>query len=175
MTGNAEAVQSFDEVVLPHLGAARRLARWLTGNEDAADDVVQEASLRAFRYFPTFTGGNGRAWFMAIVRNASTSWRSHSLQVATDPFDEEAHSADRPAPDPETLLLRVDDHALIERAMNRLPCRYRDLLILRELRDLSYREIADAMGTPLGSVMSGLSRARRAFRDALEQEMNKQR
>ena len=86
--------ESFDEVVLPHLDAANRLARWLMRNEHDAEDAVQEASLRALRYFRTFTGGNGRAWFLRIVRNTSCSWRRHSLQVATDSFDEEAHSGD---------------------------------------------------------------------------------
>src|SRR6476620_10128780 len=124
--------QSFDEVVLPHLNAAYRLARWRLRHEQDAEDVVQEASLRAFRYFRTFTGGNGRAWFLRIVRNTSCSWRRHSLQVATDSFDEEAHSGDVPASDPETLLLRVDDGARLERAIGHLSDRYRELLVQRE-------------------------------------------
>jgi len=164
--------ETFDEIVLPHLGAAHRLARWLTGNEHDAEDVVQEASLRAFRYFRTFAGGNGRAWFLRIVRNTSTSWRSRSLQAATDPFDEEEHSSEQSAADPETLLLQVDDGTLVERAMSRLPDRFRDLLVLRELNGLTYRELADVKGIPIGSVMSGLSRARQAFRSALHDEMN---
>ena len=163
--------ESFDEVVLPHLDAAYRLARWLMRNEHDAEDVVQEASLRALRYFRTFTGGNGRAWFLSIVRNTCRGWRGHSVQALTDPFDEEQHSSTRPAPDPETLLLQTDDVKLIERAMSGLPDRFRELLVLRELEDLSYRELADVMGIPIGTVMSSLSRAREALRGALNNEL----
>jgi RNA polymerase sigma-70 factor (ECF subfamily) len=161
---------TFDDVVVPHLAAAHRLARWLIGNEHDAEDVVQEASLRAFRYFRTFTGGNGRAWFLRIVRNTSSSWRSRSLQVATDSFDEEAHSGDVPASDPETLLLRLDDGTRLERAIGHLSDRHRELLVQRELNGLTYRELADMTGSPIGSVMSGLSRARHALREALREE-----
>src|SRR5262245_45887947 len=87
--------ESFDEVVLPHLEAARRLARWLLGDEQDAEDVVQEASLRALRYFRTFSGGNGRAWFLRIVRNTCWGWRGQGVQPPTDPFDEEHHSDER--------------------------------------------------------------------------------
>ena len=162
---------SFDEVVLPHLDAAYRLARWLMGNEHDAEDMVQEASLRALRYFRTFTGGNGRAWFLRIVRNTCWGWHGHSFQALTDPFDEEQHSSTRPAPDPETLLLQTADVRLIKRAMNSLPDRFRELLVLRELEGLSYRELADVMGIPIGTVMSSLSRARQAFRVVLGNEL----
>ena len=150
----APTVESFDEVVLPHLDAAYRLARWLMRNEHDAEDVVQEASLRAFRYFRTFAGGNGRAWFLRIVRNTCCGWRGHGVQALTDPFDEEQHSSAQPASDPETLLLQTDDVTLIERAMSNLPDRFRELLVLRELEGLSYRELADVMGIPIGTVMS---------------------
>jgi RNA polymerase sigma-70 factor (ECF subfamily) len=159
---------SFDEVVLPHLAAADRLARWLMRNEEDAEDAVQEASLRAFRYFRTFTGGSGRAWFLRIVRNTCSGWRGRGFQAPTDPFDEERHSRAQPGSDPETLLLQTDDVTLVERAMSDLPHRFRDLLVLRELEGLSYREVADAMDIPMGTVMSGLSRARQALRGALE-------
>jgi len=163
---------SFDEVVLPHLDAAFRLARWQMGNEHDAEDVVQEASLRALRYFQTFSGGNGRAWFLKIVRNTCWSWRGQSVQPLSDPFDEEEHSGDRSASDPETLLLHTDDVTSIERAMRILPNRFRELLVLRELEGLSYRELADAMGIPMGTVMSSLSRARQAFRTALNSQLH---
>jgi RNA polymerase sigma-70 factor (ECF subfamily) len=164
---------SFDEIVLPHLDAAYRLARWLMRNEHDAEDVVQEASLRAFRYFRTFAGGNGRAWFLSIVRNTCRSWRSRSVQALTDPFDEEQeqHSGAQPASDPETLLLHTDDVTLIERTLSSLPDRFREVLVLRELEDLSYQEMADVMGIPIGTVMSSLSRARRALRSALNNEL----
>ncbi len=160
------AGESFEAVVLPHLDAAYRLARWLTRNEHDAEDVVQDASLRAFRYFRTFTGGNGRAWFLKIVRNIC-SGRRGSVHPPTDQFDEERHSSARPASDPETMLLQTDDVKLIEQALKNVPERFRELLVLRELEGLSYRELADVMGIPIGTVMSGLSRARQAFRTAL--------
>jgi RNA polymerase sigma-70 factor, ECF subfamily len=157
---------SFEDVVLPHLDAAYRLARWLMRNEHDAEDAVQEASLRAFRYFRTFTGGNGRAWFLRIVRNTCSRWRGRRVDTF-DAFDEERHGHLQPAADPEALLLRTDVTAIIEQALRGLPDRYRELLVLRELEGLSYRELADVLGIPMGTVMSGLSRARQAFRGAL--------
>jgi len=162
--------ESYDEVVLPHLDAAFRLARWQLRNEHDAEDVVQEASLRALRYFRTFSGGNGRAWFLRIVRNTCWSWRGHGVQPLSDPFDEDEHSGAGSASDPETLLLQTDDVTSIERAMRNLPDRFRELLVLRELHGLSYRELADEMGIPMGTVMSSLSRARQAFRAALNNQ-----
>jgi RNA polymerase sigma-70 factor (ECF subfamily) len=162
--------ESFEEVVLPHLDAAWRLARWLMRNEHDAEDVVQEASLRALRYFRTFTGGNGRAWFLRIVRNTAYGWRGH-VQAPTELFDEERHSADRPGSDPETLVLRKDDVAVIEEAMRSLPDPFHQLLVLRELEGLSYRELGDVIGIPIGTVMSRLSRARGALRSALDNEL----
>jgi len=163
---------TFDEVVLPHLDAAYRLARCLTRSDEDAEDVVQEASLRAFRYFRTFTGGSGRAWFFRIVRNTCYGWRGHAGRVVTDMFDEEQHSSDRPASDPETLLLQTAHATVIARAMRNLPARFRRLLVLREFEGLSYRELANALEIPIGTVMSGLSRARQALRDALDSEAN---
>jgi RNA polymerase sigma-70 factor (ECF subfamily) len=163
--------QSFDEVVLPHLNAAYRLARWRLRHEQDAEDVVQEALLRAFRYFGTFTGGNGRAWFLRIVRNTCCGWRDGSFHAVTDLFDEALHSTVRPAFDPEALLLHTDDVALIERAMSHLPDRFREVLVLRELEGLSYRELAGVMGIPMGTVMSSLSRARQAFRGAVNNQL----
>jgi RNA polymerase sigma-70 factor (ECF subfamily) len=163
---------SFDAVVLAHLGAASRLARWIMRNEHDAEDVVQEASLRALRYFRTFSGGNGRAWFLTIVRNTCSGWRGHGVHASTDPFDEELHSSGRPTSDPETLLLQADGRTLIERAMSHVPDRLRQVLVLRELEGLSYRELADVMGIPMGTVMSSLSRARQALRRALDYERN---
>jgi RNA polymerase sigma-70 factor, ECF subfamily len=165
----------FDDVVLPHLPAGRRLARWLVRNEADADDVMQEASLRAFRYFSTFNGGDGRAWFLRIVRNTCNSWQTHRGHAPIDAFDEEHHSHLGSAANPETLLLQTDDVTLIERALSRLTVRARELLRLRELEGLSYRELAETMGIPAGTVMSGLARARDAFRDALVSEQRRER
>jgi len=166
---------SFDEVVLPHLGVAYRLARWLMRNEQDAEDVVQEASLRALRYFRTFTGGDGRAWFLRIVRNTCCGWRGHRFEALTDSFDEEQHRSVRPTSDPEALLLQTDDATLIARAMRTLPDGFHQLLVLRELEGLSYRELADVMGIPMGTVMSRLSRARDALRMAVDSELKPSR
>ena len=165
--GASASPETFESVVLPHLDAARRLARWLMRNDDDAEDVVQEASLRALRYFHTFTGGNGRAWFLRIVRNSCRGWYTDDGLTRMDPFDERRHIGTRPAADPETLLLQSEDAALIAQAMSDLPGRHRELLVFRELEGLSYQEMADAMSIPVGTVMSGLSRARQAFRGAL--------
>lgn len=166
-----EIGDNFDAVVLPHLGAAYRLARWLMRDEHDAEDVVQEASLRAFRYFRTFNGPDGRVWFLRIVRNTCYGWRRHGFHVATDTFDEEQHSGSRPQSDPETLLLQTDDATSIARAMSSLPDRFHQLLVLRELEGLSYRELADVTGIPIGTVMSRLARAREALRGALCSEL----
>ena len=172
-TAALEPGESFDAVVLPHLDVARRLARWLVRDEQDAEDVVQEASLRAFRYFRTFGGGNGRAWFLRIVRNTCYGWRSRGLPAATDSFDEEQHSTPQSHSDPETLLLQTDDASSLARAMSRLPPRLRQVLSLREVDGLSYRELSDVIGIPAGTVMSRLSRAREALRSAIDTERQK--
>lgn len=164
--------ETFEEAVLPHLQAGRRLARWLTRNEDDADDIVQEASLRAFRYFRTFVGGDSRAWFLTIVRNTCSSWQRRRLTALTDPLDEEEHVSIRSDLDPEALLLQADGATVVARAMHSLPARLRRVLTLREYDGLSYREVAAAIGTPVGTVMSRLSRARQALRVAVASELN---
>lgn len=173
--GTSAPDATFETVVLPHLDAGYRLARWLVRNDQDAEDVVQDAVLRALQYFRTFTGGNGRAWFLRIVRNSYHERLAASSRRQADEFDEERHSGDWPRlPDPETLLLRADAAALIERTISGLPERFRILLTLREFEELSYRELADVLDIPSGSVMSGLSRARQAFRTAFERELDRQ-
>jgi RNA polymerase sigma-70 factor, ECF subfamily len=162
---------TYDDVVLPHLNAARRLARSRMRNETDAEDVVQEASLRALRYFRTFTGGNGRAWFLRIVRNTCSGWYGRSWYAAVDPFDEERHSRVRSERDPEALALQVNDVTMVTEAMRELPDRSRRLLVLREMEGLSYRELAETMDIPIGTVMSGLSRARVALRRVLDERL----
>jgi RNA polymerase sigma-70 factor (ECF subfamily) len=169
--GSLAASDSFDTVVVPHLDAGYRLARWLMRDPAEADDVVQEASLRAFVYFPTFVGGDGRAWFLRIVRNTCYGWRRLRHQPPIDPFEEEHHSSARAQPDPETLLLQTAQAAWLEEALNRLPGHFHQLLVLREREGLSYRELSEVIGIPLGTVMSRLSRARKALRIAVGTEV----
>src|SRR5687767_15553153 len=128
---DSEAAAGFDETVLPHLEAGRRLARWLVRNPDDAEDAVQEASLRAFRFFRTFTGGNGRAWFLRIVRNTCCSWRGRRVHSDMDMFDEEQHSSEDTVCDPETLLVRRATAAALDEALGHLPTRFRELIVLR--------------------------------------------
>ncbi len=158
----------FEEMVLPHLDAAYNLARWLTGNEHDAEDVAQDAFVRAFRFFGGFRGGNCRSWLLTIVRNTAYTWleknRGHH---PTDEFDEEAHIVDDPAANPETLLLRQADREQVRRAVEQLPAEFREAIVLRELEDLSYREIAGIAGIPIGTVMSRLARARKLLQQTL--------
>jgi RNA polymerase sigma-70 factor (ECF subfamily) len=140
------------------------------GNEHDAEDVMQEASLRAFRYFRTYTGGNARAWFLRIVHNTCSASYARRIQRMSDPFDEEHHSGEGAPTDPEALFLRGRDIRLIEDTIGQLPARLRHLLVLREFDGLSYRELADAFGIPIGTVMSRLSRARHALRNAIDDQ-----
>ena len=158
----------FEQAVLPHLDAAYNLARWLTRNERDAEDVVQESYLRAFRFFAGFRGGDARAWLMRIVRNTCYTWlhANRPLQEATE-FDETLFSPDSRNPNPEEAVLRNDRGAVVRKALGTLPANFREVLILRELEGLSYKEIADITGMPAGTVMSSLSRARDRLRQVL--------
>jgi RNA polymerase sigma-70 factor, ECF subfamily len=164
---------NFEQDVLSHLDAAYNLARWLMRNDQDAQDVVQEASLRAFRFFPGFCGGNARAWLMKIVRNTCYTWlhANRPLQHATE-FDENVSLPNYHATNPEELLLQNDSGNLLHKALENLPASLREVLILREIQGMSYREIADITGVPLGTVMSSLSRARGRLRQALTSVMN---
>jgi RNA polymerase sigma-70 factor, ECF subfamily len=166
---------SFDEIVLPHLDAAHNLARWLVRGSDDAEDVVQEACLQAFRYFGTFRGGNARAWLLKIVRNTAFRWlQKNRLQQFATEFNEAIHSEECEGPNPEILLLRGANTQLLEQAMNVLPDRLREVLLLRELEGLSYKEIAEVAGVPIGTVMSTLFRARERFRHAASDLVRRQ-
>lgn len=159
---------NFEEAVLPHLDAAYNLARWLTRNEQDAEDVAQEAYLRAFRFFAGFRGGDVRAWLLRIVRNTCYTWlhTNRPLQDTTE-FDENLFSPDSRASNPEEVVLENDSAALLRKALEKLPPSFREVLILRELEGLSYKEIADITGMPVGTVMSSLSRARGRLRQVL--------
>jgi len=155
------------ELLLPHLDSAYNLARWLVRNGEDAEDVVQEAYLRAFQYARGFRGGDARAWLLTIVRNTSYRWlrKTRAYEPAVL-FDEEIHTGGVETSNPEQLLLQNADGRLVEQAMNDLPVRFREILVLREFEGLSYREIAAVMHVPIGTVMSTLSRARSRFRHA---------
>jgi RNA polymerase sigma-70 factor (ECF subfamily) len=164
---------SFDQAVLPHLDAAYNLARWLMRNEQDAQDVAQEAYLRAFRFFPGFRGGDARAWLLKIVRNTCYTWLhvNRPLQDAAE-FDESLFQPDSCPPNPEEAVLQNDGDTLVRKALEKLPPNFREVLILRELEGMSYREIADITGMPAGTVMSSLSRARGRLRQVLTTLMN---
>jgi len=166
-----DEIGSFADEMLPHLDAAYNLARWLLRNSPDAEDVVHEAYVRALRYFAGFRGGDRRAWLLTIVRNTSYGWlkKNQPRQLATE-FDESIHSGPSAA-NPETLMLQNADSKLVERVLTALPVRFREILVLRELEGLRYKEIADVVGVPIGTVMSSLSRARDRFRQAFNEEV----
>ena len=161
--------ERFEQAVLPHLDAAYSLARWLTRNEQDAQDVTQEAFLRAFRFFDGYQGGNMRAWLFTIVRNTCYTWLSHNRPAEpAEEFNEEIHSPeDSGARDPELQLLARADQESLRRALEELPEVYREAIILRELEGLSYKDIADVASISIGTVMSRLARARARLREAL--------
>jgi RNA polymerase sigma factor (sigma-70 family) len=163
----------FEQAVLPHLDAAYNLARWLTRNEPDAQDAVQEAYLRAFRFFPDFRGGDPRAWLLKIVRNSCYSWlrANRPLQDATE-FDENLFPPDVRSPNPEEVALQNDNGTLVREALQKLPPNLREVLILRELEGMSYREIGAITGMPKGTVMSSISRARGRLRQVLTASIN---
>jgi RNA polymerase sigma-70 factor (ECF subfamily) len=161
----------FEEVALPHLDAAYNLARWLTGNIHDAEDVVQEAYLRALRFFGGYHGGDSRAWLLTIVRNAAYTWlRRNRIVDLTAEFDEQIHTSEETSASPEALVLEQADQKMLSSALAELPVNFREVLVLRELEGLSYKEIADVVGIPIGTVMSGLARARKRLRETLTQQ-----
>ncbi|PYK72220.1 MAG: RNA polymerase subunit sigma [Verrucomicrobia bacterium] len=155
--------------MLPHLDAAHNLAKWLLRNEEDAQDVVQEAYLRAFRSFSGFHGTNGRAWLLTIVRNTSYTLlkKRHAVDLTTT-FDEEIHATGHESVNPATLLERSEDAQLIKEAMDELPAEFREILTLRHQEGLSYKEIADIAQIPSGTVMSRLARARAKLKECLK-------
>ncbi|MFM0739718.1 RNA polymerase sigma factor [Paraburkholderia xenovorans] len=164
-----EAARSrrFQQLALPHLDAAYNLARWLCGNPNDADDVVQEAFMRAFRFFDTFRGDSARPWLLAIVRRTwYTEWRRRAASHEQVEFDDTMDDAtfdgwSAGGDDPQTLLIRDEDAKQVHQALAQLPVEYREVLILRELEEMGYREIAMVADVPIGTVMSRLARGRR--------------
>lgn len=158
----------FEQLVLPHLDAAFNLARWLLRSRADAQDVTQEAMLRALRFFRGFHGGDARAWLLRIVRNTSFTWleKHRSVELMTE-FDEELHVP--PSLTPEALAMAGDDRERLTRALEELPPRFREVLVLRELEGCSYKEIATITSMPIGTVMSALARARQRLQRGLSQ------
>jgi RNA polymerase sigma-70 factor (ECF subfamily) len=161
--------ERFEQVVLPHLDAAYSLARWLTRDEQDAQDVTQEAFLRAFRFFDGYQGGSLRAWLLTIVRNTCYTWLRHNRPAhSLEEFNEEIHSPEfSSAADPEFQLLARADRETLRHALEELPEIFREVIILREMEGMSYKEIADVASISIGTVMSRLARARTRLRDVL--------
>jgi RNA polymerase sigma-70 factor (ECF subfamily) len=165
------AATAFEETVLPHLDAAYTLARHLLRNDHDAEDVVQDAYLRAVRHFGGYRGGDTRAWLLTIVRHTCYTWlRRHRAQARSTEFDEQVHGEARMVDDPEEEMLRGALREALDQAIQGLPIEFREVVILREVQGLSYAEIAEVVGIPVGTVMSRLSRARQRLQRALPVE-----
>jgi RNA polymerase sigma-70 factor, ECF subfamily len=179
-----ESLRAFEATVLPHLDAAYNLARWLTRSPDDAEDVVQEACLRALRYYRSFHGESARTWLLTIVRNTCFTWLRNNRDRqevplfdddhADDPEDGDTLGGGSVGNDPETIVIRSADRALLNRLIGELPLPFREVLVLRELEDLSYKEIAEVAAVPIGTVMSRLSRARRLLQRAYSAHTTKE-
>ena len=165
-------VPVFEETVLPHLDAAYNLARWLTRDERDAEDVVQEAFLRALRHFRTFKGGDARPWLLAIVRNTFYTWRKSNRSQDEETLEEDKHPLADETSDPELLLLRETDRQLLRNALHQLPKEFLEVIVLREFEELSYKQIAEIVQIPCGTVMSRLARARKRLVRLLLAETN---
>jgi RNA polymerase sigma-70 factor (ECF subfamily) len=180
---DAEERARFEQIVLPHLDAAFNLARWILRSRPDAEDVAQEALLRSYRFFGGFHGGDARAWLLQIVRNTCYTWlgKNRPVELMTE-FDETQHSMDmrpmetrsRAGGSPEAQAIASEDRERLSQALEQLPPRFREVLVLRELEGCSYKEIAAITSTPIGTVMSALSRARRQLQVTLTTSMGKE-
>lgn len=166
----------FERLVLPHMDAAHNLAFWIIRNREEAEEAVQEAMLRAFRFFDGLRGDDAKAWLLGIVRNTCYTLHARAPDAARhEAFDEDIHTAEEPLGDPERAALARADSAAVNRALAALPAKFREVLVLRELEGLSYREIAAVAQVPMGTVMSRLARARSQLRRALAEGNDKDR
>jgi RNA polymerase sigma-70 factor (ECF subfamily) len=159
--GEKDHLERFEQAMLQHRDAAYNLARWLTRNEHDAQDMVQEAYLRAFKFFDGFHGADTRAWLLTIVRNTCYTWlgQNRRSQLTTS-FDEEIHTVEEDALNPSALALKSGDMAMLKESLEELPNEFREVIVLRDLEELSYKQIAEVINAPLGTVMSRLARAR---------------
>jgi RNA polymerase sigma-70 factor, ECF subfamily len=174
MRAGDSRLRAFEDTFLPHMNAAHDLARWLTRGHADAQDVVQESYLRAFRFFDTWNGGDARAWLLTIVRNTSRTWHERGARGGQSvPFDEKAHSGEQAAPSQEQHLARRDDVRSLRSCIEQLPADFREVLVLRELEEMSYREIAEVAGVAIGTVMSRLSRARRLLAECATEKVGR--
>ncbi|HEV8233189.1 MAG TPA: sigma-70 family RNA polymerase sigma factor [Gemmatimonadaceae bacterium] len=161
-------LERFERVVLPHLDDGYTLARHLLRDEHDAQDVVQDAVLRALRYFDGYRDGDARAWLLAIVRNCCLTWqRRHRGDRLTVPFGDDVAERVSDSRETDTLAIERSDRAMLERAVAALPTEFREVIVLREVEGLSYKEISDVIGAPMGTVMSRLARARKRLASVL--------
>jgi len=162
----------FEQSIMPHMNAAYNLARWLAGNEPDAQDVVQEAYLRAFKFLSGFRGGDSRSWLLRIVRNSFYDWLKRNRREETGKlFEDELEQAADPSATPDSSLLEKTDNELLHEAIAELPVEFREILVLRELEGFSYKEIAEVADVPLGTVMSRLARAREHLKTLVIQRL----
>lgn len=162
----------FEEVVLPHLPAAYNLARWLVRSDQDAEDVVQEAYLRAFKFFDGYRGGESRSWLLTIVRNTCYSWlQRNRARELMDSIDESNEEAVVDFANPELRLVRDADAQMVREALAELPLEFREVMVMREMEELSYKEIAAIADLPIGTVMSRLARGRKRLYSLLANRM----
>ena len=160
LAADSDRVHEFRKIVLVHLDGAYSLARYLSGDPVQSEDIVQDAVLRAFRHFHGYAGGDARAWLLAIVRNCCLTWQRRSRPDRnTIPLT--ADTAEASGPGSDQLAIDSSERAVVERALAELPPEFREVVVLREVEDLSYKEISDVIGVPIGTVMSRLARARK--------------
>jgi len=170
---NQQAV--FEQTVLPHIDAAYNLARWIINDDQDAEDIVQESFLRAQKYFASFQGGNSRAWLLSIVRNTCYTWlNQNQMQRKTTDLLDEIASDEMDQSNPEYSLQIKTDRESVALALEKLPVEYRELIVLRELEEMSYKEIALIAGIPIGTVMSRLARARERLKTCLAQRQDEE-
>ena len=170
-----EDLERFERTIMPHLSASYNLAHWLTRSDHDAEDVVQEAYLRALSAFDGYRGGDARAWMLTIVRNTCYTWlrrhRSAETLASDDADDPTAEIADDPSSQPEAQVISAADKRQLRQALDELPADFREVIVLRELEGFSYKEIGGIIDAPLGTVMSRLARARTRLQQALVRRM----
>jgi RNA polymerase sigma-70 factor (ECF subfamily) len=161
-------LKAFEETALPHLNAAYNLARWLTRNEHDAQDIVQESYLRAFRFFDGFKGGDGKAWLLTVVRNTFLTWRqraNRTMEIVVQ--DDVEHTAQTGEPSALERLVDASKIRALRNCIEQLPVDYREVLVMRELEEMSYKQISEVSSLPIGTVMSRLARARKRLAECM--------